>query len=148
MDRVLQRLEVLLGKVRDGKCLSQPEVDEVVRIFGGEAAYEVGLAYEKPMTGKEHHCQKQATALEKLLALESVYLARKCRRLSVLMERARSGYVMGAMGAKEIEEMFGPAFALDLKNPDHFIPASLSLQQDPRLALPSIRITGKKTGDG
>lgn len=154
MDRVLQRVEALLGKVRDGKCLSQAEIDEVVRIFGRKAADEVGLAYGKPLTGeksttiKKPPCQKQATALEKLLAKEIVYLAGKSRRLGVLLERARSGYVMGAMGAKEIEEMFGPAFAVDLKSPDHFIPASLSLEQDPRSALPSIRITENKTGDG
>lgn len=153
MDRVLQRIEALLGKVRDGKCLSQAEIEEVVRIFGGEAAVEVGLAHEKPLTGEKQitgrkpPCQKQASALEELLAKESLYLARKRRRVSVLLKRARSGYVMRAVGAKEIEEMFGPAFALDLKNPDHFIPASLSVQQDPRLAFPSIRITEKKNGE-
>jgi hypothetical protein len=146
LDRVLYRVEELWKKSRSGVCLSKQEIAEVGRIFGAKALDDADLVYSKPVKGRDSPCKKQARALSRLLDLEKVYLARKRRRLEILAKRARSGYLMGANEAKEIESIFGEIYALELEDSSNHISASSSIRQDPRLANPWICLTEKGSG--
>jgi predicted phage baseplate assembly protein len=146
MDRVLLMVGELWKKSKAGICLSTQEIAEVGLIFGAKALGDVKLVYTKPVKGRDSLCKKQAIALKKLIALENVYLAKKHRRVETLAKRARSGYLMGISETKEIEAMFGESYALDLEKSSNYISASLSINQDPRLANPCISFNETKSG--
>ena len=141
MDKVHSRIEELWKKSKSGICLSKQEIAEVSRIFGAKALDDVKLVFLENVKGHDSSCKKQARALRRLLTLEKVYLAKKRRRLKILEKRARSGYLMGSTEAKEIEAMFGESYALEKAS--SWIPAGLSINQDPRQAIPCISLREK-----
>ena len=146
IDRVLSRVEELRNKAESGVCLTEQELAEVSGIFGTKVIDTAKLLFEERSKGNDISCKKQARILKWLLELEDVHLARKRRRVEMLARRARSGYLMGFAETKEIEAMFGERYSLELERSSNFIPASLSIDQDARLAVPCANLKDMETG--
>jgi predicted phage baseplate assembly protein len=135
MSAVHARVEQL-WRVSQARVLSAEEIRELTTIFVAKAVKNAGLA--KP--GAQHQ------ALAYLLDRAARLLARKSRRISSLMARARAGYVLGDDEKAEIVEMFGEALAAraGIGTNATLGPASLALIQDPREAIPSVQVNDGK----
>jgi len=135
------RVEQLWRAAQGGRMLSTDEIAELTTIFGAKAAKDAGLA--KP------GAQAQGHALAYLLEREARLLAKKSRRVHALAARARSGYQLGDMENAELGEMFGESLAdvAGIGSEATLGPASLALMQDPREAIPSVRLTEGGTGE-
>ncbi|MFM9373412.1 putative baseplate assembly protein [Streptomyces sp. Da 82-17] len=128
--RVRQRLVELWRSARDSDGLGDAEIDELTVVFGLKVVERFEL--------RRHPVR----ALRELLHREDQLLAQKRRRLEVLTARARAGTVLDGPIAWEIAHSWGPAYAAGL-HPDEPVlrgPASAALDQDPRRALPAVRV--------
>jgi predicted phage baseplate assembly protein len=105
---------------------------ELTLLFGPAAIAEVRLT-EHPARG-----------LSQLLARFDELLAGKLTRLVLLAARARDGNVLGGAVVWEIQQTWGERYAtgLDPADPALAGPASALAVQDPRTALPAVRLVG------
>lgn len=128
-----RRVEELWRDACEGRTLTGDEVAEIRTIFGAKAADDAGLSTAKP------RCE----VLQWLLRRFNTLLAKKARRLAVLAARARAAYVLTDLEKQELIAMFGPQLAARVGIGSQLSdgPASLALLQDPRDALPAIRVT-------
>jgi hypothetical protein len=140
LDRVLARVQELLGQVRAGQPLSGEQLEELRVVFGARALADAGLEPAAPGTPDEAAAAAQARALARLVARERLLLARKRRRLDGLARRARAGQPLGDQEVDELRRSLGPSYvkALERDNPRWLGPAAGALAQDPRAALPAI----------
>ncbi|WP_051722465.1 baseplate J/gp47 family protein [Streptomyces albus] len=136
-ERVRQRLVELWRSARDRDGLSERETAELAVLFGLDVLERLELRV---------HPRR---ALRELLVRSDRLLARKKRRLEVLAARARAGTVLDRRTAWEIAHCWGPAYAAGLDPDDPVLagPAAASLRQDPRAALPAVRVL-ERTLDG
>ncbi|NBE52386.1 putative baseplate assembly protein [Streptomyces boluensis] len=128
--RVRQRLVELWRSARDRDGLGDAEIDELTVVFGLKVIERFEL---------RHH---PVRALRELLHREDQLLAQKRRRIEVLTARARAGTVLDGHIAWEIAHSWGPRYAEGL-HPDEPVlrgAASAALDQDPRRALPAVRL--------
>jgi predicted phage baseplate assembly protein len=90
----------------------------------------------------------QAAAIAGLIAREDRWLAKKFRRLAILQSRAAADYALDDLAAGEIGEMFGQRFGAELRPSNVALlgPASGALEQEPRQALPDIRLYEMRDG--
>ncbi|MFE4054986.1 putative baseplate assembly protein [Streptomyces sp. NPDC059096] len=131
--RVRLRLVELWRSARDHDGLAEPEVRELTVLFGLRVLERFEL--------RRHPVR----ALRELLHRSERLLAAKLRRIEVLGARARAGAVLGGSVVWEIEHSWGPEYAAGLHPADPVLhgPAA-ALVQDPRAALPAVRV---KDGD-
>ncbi|MEU5977657.1 putative baseplate assembly protein [Streptomyces sp. NPDC047315] len=132
--RVRERLVALWRSARDHDGLTDQEIDELTVLFGLRVLERLEL--------RRHPVR----ALRALLHDSRRLLAAKLRRLGVLGARARGGAVLDASVAWEVAHSWGPGYAVGLHPDDAVLrgPAA-DLVQDPRAALPAVRITDGDT---
>jgi hypothetical protein len=128
--RVRQRLAELWRSARDRDGLGEPEIAELAVVFG--------LRLLERLELRRHPVR----ALRELLHRADELLDAKQRRVAVLAARARAGTVLDPYIAWEIAHSWGPAYAAGL-HPDEPVlrgSATAALAQDPRRALPAVRL--------
>ncbi|MDH6224170.1 putative baseplate assembly protein [Streptomyces sp. MJP52] len=134
--RVRQRLVELWRSARDRDGLSPEEIAELALVFGLKAVERIGL-HRHPVP-----------ALRELLFRSDELLDAKLRRIEVLTARARAGTVLDGDIAWEVAHSWGPAYAEGLHPGEPVLrgAATAALVQDPRRALPAVRLH-PQTGD-
>jgi len=128
--RVRQRFVELWRSARDRDGLGDEEIAELAVIFGLKVIERFELRVHP------------VRALRELLYKSDELLDGKLRRVEVLAARARAGTVLDGHIAWEIAHSWGPPYATGL-HPDEPVlrgPATAALTQDPRAALPAVRI--------
>ncbi|MFD8922531.1 putative baseplate assembly protein [Streptomyces sp. NPDC059569] len=132
--RVRERLVELWRGARDHDGLTDREIAELTVLFG--------LRLLERLELRRHPVR----ALRELLHRGERLLAAKLRRLEVLGARARAGAVLDGTIAWEIAHSWGPAYAVGLHPGEAELrgPAA-ALVQDPRAALPAVRVTDGDT---
>ncbi|ALC25019.1 putative baseplate assembly protein [Streptomyces pristinaespiralis] len=132
--RVRQRLVELWRSARDHDGLGEDEIAELAVLFGLRVLERFELR------------RRPVPALRELLHRSERLLAAKLRRLEVLTARARAGAVLDGGIAWEIAHTWGPSYAVGLHpdEPELRGPAS-ALLQDPREALPAVRVIDGET---
>ncbi|MFE7167640.1 putative baseplate assembly protein [Streptomyces sp. NPDC057616] len=128
--RVRQRLVELWRSARDRDGLGDEEIAELTVVYGLKTVERYEL--------REHPVR----ALRELLHRNDELLDTKLRRVAVLAARARAGTVLDGHIAWEIAHSWGPAYAAGL-HPDEPVlrgSAAAALAQDPRAALPAVRV--------
>lgn len=138
--KVRARLEALLEQTRAGTGLSQTDLTDLLRIFGARTLRDYALL--RPPR-RQATPAEQASGLEQLLARTVDLIGTKVAWVHALAGRAAAGYVLAADDAEEIARIFGAAYAAELSayNPAFFGSATGALQQDPRAALPQVRLS-------
>ncbi|GGZ61565.1 putative baseplate assembly protein [Streptomyces bluensis] len=129
-ERVRQRLVDLWRSARDRDGLGNDEIAELGVIYGLKLLERLEL--------RRHPVR----ALRELLHRTDELLDTKLRRVEILTARARAGTVLDGHIAWEIAHSWGPAYAAGL-HPDEPVlrgSASSALTQDPRRALPAVRL--------
>ncbi|MDQ1012566.1 hypothetical protein QFZ82_007051 [Streptomyces sp. V4I23] len=128
-ERVRQRLVELWRSARDRDGLTEPEIAELTVLFGLKVLERLELR------------RRPVPALRELLHRSERLLASKLRRLEVLTARARAGAVLDGGIAWEVAHTWGPVYAAGLHpdEPELRGPAA-ALVQDPRQALPAVRV--------
>ncbi|MDR3082338.1 MAG: putative baseplate assembly protein, partial [Streptomyces sp.] len=127
---IRQRLVDLWRSARDRDGLDGGEIDELAVIFGLKVLERLEL---------RHH---PVRALRELLHRSDGLLNSKLRRVEILTARARTGTVLDGHIAWEIVHSWGPAYA-DGLHPEEAVlrgSATAALAQDPRRALPAVRL--------
>ncbi|MBG0856544.1 putative baseplate assembly protein [Streptomyces spinoverrucosus] len=128
--RIRQRLVELWRSARDRDGLGDQEISELAVVFGLKTLERLELRLHP------------VRALRELLHRSDQLLDAKLRRVEVLAARARAGTVLDGHIAWEIAHSWGPAYAAGL-HPDEPVlrgPATAALTQDPRSALPAVRV--------
>ncbi|WP_371582250.1 putative baseplate assembly protein [Streptomyces sp. NBC_01314] len=128
--RVRQRLVELWRSARDRDGLGEAEIAELAVIYGLKLLERIEL--------RRHPVR----ALRELLHRSDQLLDAKLRRVEVLTARARAGTVLDGHIAWEIAHSWGPAHMAGL-HPDEPVlrgSATDALGQDPRRALPAVRL--------
>ncbi|MEV0207568.1 putative baseplate assembly protein [Streptomyces sp. NPDC050788] len=128
--RMRQRLVELWRSARDRDGLSDEEIAELTVVYG----LKIIERYEL----RAHPVR----ALRELLHRNDELLDTKLRRVEILASRARAGTVLDGHIAWEIAHSWGPAYAAGL-HPDEPVlrgSATAALNQDPRTALPAVRV--------
>ncbi|WP_282699977.1 putative baseplate assembly protein [Streptomyces sp. CC219B] len=128
--RVRQRLVDLWRSARDRDGLGDEEIAELAVIYGLKVLERLEL--------RRHPVR----ALRELLHRSDRLLDAKLRRIEVLAARARAGTVLDGHIAWEIAHSWGPSHAAGL-HPDEPVlrgSATAALDQDPRRALPAVRL--------
>ncbi|MEU6253117.1 putative baseplate assembly protein [Streptomyces sp. NPDC047043] len=128
--RVRQRLVELWRSARDRDGLADEEIDELTVVYGLKVVERFEL--------RTHPVR----ALRELLYRNDELLDGKLSRVEVLAARARAGAVLDGHLAWEIAHSWGPAYAAGL-HPDEPVlrgSATAALVQDPRRALPAVRL--------
>ncbi|MFI7412587.1 putative baseplate assembly protein [Streptomyces sp. NPDC049627] len=128
--RVRQRLVELWRSARDRDGLADAEIAELTVIYGLKILERIEL--------RRHPVR----ALRELLHRSDELLDAKLRRIDVLTARARAGTVLDGDIAWEIAHSWGPAYAAGLHPEEPVLrgPATAALDQDPRRALPAVRL--------
>ncbi|MFI6692850.1 putative baseplate assembly protein [Streptomyces sp. NPDC050433] len=129
-ERIRQRLVDLWRSARDRDGLGDDEIAELTVIYGLKVLERLEL--------RRHPVR----ALRELLLRSDELLDAKLRRVEILTARARAGTVLDGHIAWEIAHSWGPAYAAGL-HPDEPVlrgSASAALAQDPRRALPAVRL--------
>ncbi|MFR9793413.1 putative baseplate assembly protein [Streptomyces sp. MB22_4] len=128
--RLRQRLVDLWRSARDRDGLGEDEAAELAVVFG-----------LKPLERLELR-RHPVRALRELLHRSDELLDAKLRRIAVLTARARAGTVLDPHIAWEVAHSWGPAYAAGLHPEEPVLrgPASAALAQDPRRALPAVRL--------
>src|SRR5262245_29459238 len=141
-------IDSLRRKAHDGQSLSTDELNALRTIFGRQAMIVVGFLDRSGEKWRKSNAAEQAVAIAELIVHEYRWLAKKLRRLATLRARAEADYVLNDLAAKEIGEMFGEQFGDELapSNAALFGAASGALRQDPREALPSVRLSESLDG--
>ncbi|MFI0487115.1 putative baseplate assembly protein [Actinomadura sp. 9N215] len=130
-ERIERRLTELWRSARDRDGLSDEEIGELAVVFGLRTLERLELR------------QHPVRALRVLLHRSDQLLAGKRRRLAVLVARARAGSVLDDRVAWEIRHAWGPQYATGLRPDDPVLHGpTAEVAQDPRRALPSVRIIG------
>ncbi|KAB1150559.1 putative baseplate assembly protein [Streptomyces luteolifulvus] len=127
---VRQRLVELWRSARDRDGLGEEEIAELTVIYGLKVLERLEL--------RRHPVR----ALRELLYRSDRLLDAKLRRVEILTARARAGTVLDGHIAWEIAHSWGPAYAAGL-HPDEPVlrgSATAALTQDPRRALPAVRV--------
>lgn len=129
--RIRQRLVELWRSARDRDGLGDDEIAELTLLYGLKLIERIEL---------RHH---PVRALRELLHRSDEELAPKLRRIEVLAARARAGTVLDGHIAWEMAQSWGPGYATGLHPEEPALrgPASAALDQDPRRALPAVRLT-------
>ncbi|EPD61466.1 putative baseplate assembly protein [Streptomyces sp. HGB0020] len=134
--RVRQRLVELWRSARDRDGLTDEEIAELTVVYGLKTIERYEL--------RAHPVR----ALRELLHRNDEFLDTKLRRVEILASRARAGTVLDGHIAWEIAHSWGPAYAAGL-HPDEPVlrgSATAALDQDPRTALPAVRVEdGERT---
>lgn len=128
--RIRQRLVELWRSARDRDGLGEEEIAELTVVYGLKVLERLEL-HRHPVR-----------ALRELLHRSDKLLDTKLRRVEILTARARAGTVLDGHIAWEIAHSWGPAYAAGL-HPDEPVlrgSATAALAQDPRGALPAVRI--------
>lgn len=128
--RVRQRLVELWRSARDRDGLAAEEIDELTVIYGLKVLERLEL--------RAHPVR----ALRELLHRNDELIGTKLRRAEILAARARAGTVLDGHIAWEVAHSWGPAYAAGL-HPDEPVlrgSAADALGQDPRRALPAVRV--------
>ncbi|MDQ0759466.1 putative baseplate assembly protein [Streptomyces canus] len=128
--RIRQRLVDLWRSARDRDGLSEEEISELTLVYGLHVLERLEL--------RRHPVR----ALRELLYRSDRLLDGKLRRVEILAARARAGTVLDPHIAWEIAHSWGPQYAAGL-HPDEPVlrgPATAALTQDPRRALPAVRV--------
>lgn len=128
--RVRQRLVELWRSARDRDGLAAEEIDELTVIYGLKVLERLEL--------RAHPIR----ALRELLHRNDELIGTKLRRAEILAARARAGTVLDGHIAWEVAHSWGPAYAAGL-HPDEPVlrgSAADALGQDPRRALPAVRV--------
>jgi baseplate J-like protein len=135
-ERVRVRLVELWRSARDRDGLGEEEITELALIYGLKALERLEL--------RRHPVR----ALRELLHRSDELLDAKLRRVRILTARARAGTVLGGDIAWEIAHSWGPAYAAGLHPEEPVLrgSATAALAQDPRRALPAVRLTEAETG--
>lgn len=138
-DRVDRRLHEIWGEVQEAAELDAPRREELRTIFGDRALVEAGFAH-----GGSADVDAVA-AVGWLLGRKERLLDRKLRRLASLQRRARSGDRLGAAEAAEIATSWGEPYAegIDGERSAAWGSARAALEQDPRRALPLLRVADR-----
>ncbi|MFI5689356.1 putative baseplate assembly protein [Streptomyces sp. NPDC051636] len=128
--RVRQRLVELWRSARDRDGLGEEEIAELAIVYGLKVLERLEL--------RRHPVR----ALRELLYRSDRLLDAKLRRVEVLAARARAGTVLDGHVAWEIAHSWGPAYAAGLHPEEPALrgSATAALAQDPRRALPAVRI--------
>ncbi|WP_409473056.1 putative baseplate assembly protein [Streptomyces sp. HC307] len=128
--RVRQRLVELWRSARDRDGLGDEEISELAVIYGLKILERLELRLHP------------VRALRELLHRSDQLLDAKLRRTEVLAARARAGTVLDGHIAWEIAHSWGPAYAAGLHPDEPVLRGSAigALTQDPRRALPAVRI--------
>ncbi|WP_031481614.1 putative baseplate assembly protein [Streptomyces bicolor] len=128
--RVRQRLVELWRSARDRDGLSDAEIAELAVIYGLRILERIEL--------RRHPVR----ALRELLHRSDQLLDAKLRRIEILTSRARAGTVLDGHIAWEIAHSWGPAYAAGLHPGEPVLrgSATAALDQDPRRALPAVRL--------
>ncbi|MXM63596.1 putative baseplate assembly protein [Streptomyces sp. HUCO-GS316] len=127
---IRQRLVELWRSARDRDGLGEEEIAELAVIYGLKVLERLEL--------RRHPVR----ALRELLHRSDRLLDAKLRRVEILTARARAGTVLDGHIAWEIAHSWGPAYAAGL-HPDEPVlrgSATAALTQDPRRALPAVRV--------
>ncbi len=128
--RVRQRLVELWRSARDRDGLGEDEITELTVVYGLRVLERLELRLHP------------VRALRELLHRNDELLDGKLRRIEILSARARAGTVLDGHIAWEIAHSWGPAYAAGL-HPDEPVlrgSATAALTQDPRRALPAVRL--------
>lgn len=131
--RVRQRLVELWRSARDRDGLAEEEIAELAVVYGLKVLERFELRLHP------------VRALRELLFRNDELLDGKLRRAEILTARARAGSVLDGHIAWEIAHSWGPAYAAGL-HPDEPVlrgSATAALTQDPRRALPAVRLQGQ-----
>ncbi|MCF1596104.1 putative baseplate assembly protein [Streptomyces muensis] len=133
--RVRQRLVELWRSARDRDGLSEQEIDELTVLYGLRILEHIEL-HRHPVR-----------ALRELLHRNDELLDAKLRRVEVLTARARAGTVLDGHIAWEIAHSWGPGYATGLHPEEPVLRGSATdaLAQDPRHALPAVRVDEAET---
>ncbi|MEW2624184.1 putative baseplate assembly protein [Streptomyces sp. NPDC048106] len=128
--RIRQRLVDLWRSARDRDGLGEAEIAELAVVFGLKLLEQLEL--------RRHPVR----ALRELLHRCDELLDTKLRRIAILTARARAGTVLDPHIAWEIAHSWGPAYAAGLHPEEPVLrgPATAALAQDPRRALPAVRL--------
>jgi len=128
--RVRQRLVELWRSARDRDGLAAEEIDELTLIYGLKVIERFEL--------RAHPVR----ALRELLHKNDELLDTKLRRVEILASRARAGAVLDGHIAWEIAHSWGPSYAAGLHPEEPVLrgSATAALGQDPRSALPAVRV--------
>ncbi|WP_406322208.1 putative baseplate assembly protein [Streptomyces sp. NBC_00519] len=128
--RVRQRLVELWRSARDRDGLADEEIGELTVIYGLKVVERLEL--------RTHPVR----ALRELLHKNDELLDGKLRRVDILVSRARAGAVLDGHIAWEIAHSWGPAYAAGLHPEEQVLrgSATAALGQDPRCALPAVRV--------
>ncbi|WP_328431203.1 putative baseplate assembly protein [Streptomyces sp. NBC_00453] len=128
--RVRQRLVELWRSARDRDGLADEEIGELTVIYGLKVVERLEL--------RTHPVR----ALRELLHKNDELLDGKLRRVDILVSRARAGAVLDGHIAWEIAHSWGPAYATGLHPEEQVLrgSATAALGQDPRCALPAVRV--------
>ncbi|MEU6089951.1 putative baseplate assembly protein [Streptomyces sp. NPDC047085] len=129
-ERVRQRLVELWRSARDRDGLGEEETAELAVIYGLKVLERLELRLHP------------VRALRELLHRSDELLDAKLRRVKILTARARAGSVLDGHIAWEIAHSWGPAYAAGLHPEEPVLrgPAAAALAQDPRRALPAVRL--------
>lgn len=128
--RVRQRLVELWRSARDRDGLAAEEIDELTVLYGLKVLERLELRV------------RPVRALRELLHRNDELIGTKLRRAEILAARARAGTVLDGHIAWEVAHSWGPAYAAGL-HPDEPVlrgSAADALGQDPRRALPAVRV--------
>ncbi|MCX5047003.1 MULTISPECIES: putative baseplate assembly protein [unclassified Streptomyces] len=128
--RVRQRLVELWRSARDRDGLADEEIGELTVVYGLKVVERLEL--------RTHPVR----ALRELLHKNDELLDGKLRRVDILVSRARAGAVLDGHIAWEIAHSWGPAYATGLHPEEQVLrgSATAALGQDPRCALPAVRV--------
>ncbi|MFD5862229.1 putative baseplate assembly protein [Streptomyces chartreusis] len=128
--RVRQRLVELWRSARDRDGLADEEIAELTVIYGLRILERIEL--------RRHPVR----ALRELLFRSDRLLDAKLRRIEILTARARAGTVLDGHLAWEIAHSWGPSYAAGLHPEEPVLrgSATAALDQDPRRALPAVRL--------
>ena len=135
-ERLRERLEELWRAARDGDEPTRAQVAELTVLFGARTLERLRLT-ERP-----------AHALRELLARRDRLLAGKRERLAVLTARTRCGGALDRYVVWELAQSWGDRYAAGLDPADPVLagPAAAVARQDPRAALPAVRLTTAEGG--
>ncbi|MGW8375360.1 putative baseplate assembly protein [Streptomyces sp. ODS28] len=141
-ERARHRVRDLHTRTDDGRPLSQGELAELRALFGASTLQRRHFPQARPGSHRQPTAAEQERALKGLLDAWPRLLSTKIRWLRGLARRARAGLVLGDRELTEIREAWGEDYTdgLAAEDPMHAGPACEALLQDPREALPALRI--------
>lgn len=147
IERIRTQVRRLWRRAERGEALDDAALGWLRATFGAQALLDSRLvrkqsAAARPITSLSS--ADQAAALRWLIAREEALLQRTFRRISGLLARAQSGYVLDSATVDEIAQLVGAQLAADLQpGAALYGPASAALIQNPREAAPQLTVHGR-----